>query len=214
MKIKTFLHKNSVLIGITLSLSAIFIAAMLYPGGTANDPSASGYSFSENYISNLLEYRALNGKENLARPWAMVGAMLMGVTTGLAFLRFGRKVDQKKYAIPLNLFSFALIIVNVFIVVPSLHDLMVTLGSILTLLIFFYATVVLVKSRLTVLKVLSVLCLVFFYGAAFMYYSRTALAYMPIVQKLIHVLQIIFILGIDYYTAKPDFAQVKSPQLA
>jgi len=56
---KSFLEKNLIATGIILSLISLFIAFTLYPGGTVKDPDFKGYSMTENYISNLLEYKAL-----------------------------------------------------------------------------------------------------------------------------------------------------------
>ncbi|MFZ1715085.1 MAG: hypothetical protein WAT88_07305 [Saprospiraceae bacterium] len=48
---------------------------------------------------------------------------------------------------------------------------------------------------------LLILC---FYGATYMYFTRTALDYLPAVQKSIHVFQIVFILGMEYFITKAD----------
>lgn len=209
MEIQFLLKKNIVATGILLSLIAFFIAAMLYPGGSIKDPNSISYSLTNNYISNLLEYKALNGLDNKARPWGIIGVVLLGVTTGLAFVRFSKKIDLKKYSVVIKILGYSAIVVACLITIPVLHDLMVTIGSILTLLLFFYATVLLIKSKLTTLKVLSVLFLAFYYGAAYMYFTRTALDYMPTVQKIVHIFQIIFIVGIEYYTSKKDFEHLK-----
>ena len=207
MKLKSFLGKYLISIGIILSLIAFLIAYTLYPGGTIKDPNSIGYSMTENYISNLMEYKALNGLDNPARPWGILATVLMGLTSGFAFVRFSKKIDLKKYSLVIKFLGFALIVITSLIAIPNLHDLMVTIGSILTLLLYFYVTVLLVKSKLQFLKVLSVTFLICFYGAAFMYFTRTALEYMPTIQKVIHLLQIVFILGIEYYSSKTDFDQ-------
>lgn len=147
---------------------------------------------------------------NPARPWGILATIFMGLTSGFAFVRFSQKINLKKYALVIKVLGFALILITSLIAIPNLHDLMVTIGSILTLLLYFYVTVLLVKSKLQFLKVLSITFLIFFYGAAFMYFTRTALEYMPTVQKVIHLLQIVFILGIEYFSSKTDFDQIKN----
>lgn len=92
------------------------------------------------------------------------------------------------------------------IVVPSLHDKMVMLSSAMTLRIFFYITVMILKSQLTTFKILSVLFLLSFYGAAYMLFTETSLEYMPLVQKVIFLIKIIWVLGLHYGTSKTDFA--------
>ena len=95
-------------------------------------------------------------------------------------------------------------------VIPSLHDIMVTFSSILALFAFFYVTVFVIKSKLLGFKILSVLFLAIHYFACYMYFTRTFLDYMPIMQKAIHLIQIIWILGLVYFTRKEDFEYIKS----
>lgn len=210
MKIKFFIKKHITFIGVILALVSFIVATILYPGGSIKDTKTIGYSITENYISNLLEYKALNDMDNPARPWGIMATVLMGLVTGFAFVRFSKKIALKKYAVIIRVLGYTLILITSLITIPNLHNLMVTIGSILTLLLYFYVTVFILKSKLTVLKYLSVFFLTCFYGAAFMYFTRTALDYMPTVQKIIHIIQIVFILGIEYYTSKVDFDHIKS----
>ncbi|MBL0339853.1 MAG: hypothetical protein IPP71_02425 [Bacteroidetes bacterium] len=210
MKAPITFGKNSVLIGILLSVVFLCLAGFKYPGGNLKNSNATGYSWTENYISHLLEYKAVNGMDNDARPWGIAGVVLMGITFGFGFARFANKIDIKKYSVVIKFLAYALILITALITLPPLHDLMVTLGSVLTLLLFFYVTVCLLKSSLQLFKFFSVLFLLCYYGAAFMYFTRTGLDYLPAVQKIIHLSQIIFILGLEYYTAKEDFRLMKN----
>lgn len=63
-------------------------AALKYPGSSPKDSRSVGFQWTENYISDMLEYKAVNGADNHARPFAVVGVVLMGLFTGLAFVRF------------------------------------------------------------------------------------------------------------------------------
>lgn len=132
----------------------------------------------------------------------------MGLSTGFAFVRFARKVGVKKYSLVLQYGGLLLILLAALGTAPSLHDLSVTLSIFLNLLVLFYVMVVLLKSRLTVFKVLSVVFLAGFYGATYMFGTKTGLEYMPLVQKITHVIQIIWILGLEYFTRKEDFAHL------
>ncbi|MBK9336117.1 MAG: hypothetical protein IPM98_05855 [Lewinellaceae bacterium] len=209
MDFKTTASKNVISIGILLSLVFISIAAYYYPGGSLNDIHSPGYSFKHNYISHLLDYNALNGLENKGRPWGVAGVVIMGITTGLAFIRFAIKIAIKHHSNVIKISGFLLILVNVLITMPRFHNAMVTIGSFLTLLVFFYITVLLWKTNLTVLKIFSGMSLLSFYGAAYMFGTRTALDYMPFVQKFVHVLQIILIISVEYFTTNKDFEHIK-----
>lgn len=206
------MHKTSnyiVPLGLIGSVLLFIIAGIQYPGGSIHDINATGYSWTDNYISNLLEYKALNGMNNAARPFAVAGAVLMGVAMGFAFVRFAQKVNIRQYSIVIKYLGFLLIGFSVLITSPALHDMMVTLSSIATLLIFFYITILFIKTKLTILKLMSILFLSIYYGAAYMYFTKTGLDYLPAVQKLIHIIQIIWVLGLEYFTTEEDFLSVK-----
>lgn len=203
---KLLLFKHTVFIGIILSILFIGIAMLKYPGGNLEDINSSTYSLTKNYISHLLEYKALNGMDNTARPWGIIGVVLMGITTGIAFARFASKIEVKQYSNVIRVLAYLLIIINILITIPALHNLMVTVGSIFTLLLFFYVTIFFLRSKkLIYFKTISVVFLLFFYGAAYMYFTRTGLDYLPSIQKIIHVFQIIFILSLDYKIAREDY---------
>jgi hypothetical protein len=210
MEIKTLFTKNIVLLGLILSIGFLIVAGFIYPGGSPKNINSIGYSWTENYISNLLEYKAVNGMDNKARPFGVIGVVLLGISSGLAFVRLSKKVDSKKYSVVIKYLGLILIILSSLITIPSLHDIMVTLSSIATLLLFFYVTILFIKSKLLLLKFASIFLLLVSYGAAYMYFIRTGLDYLPIVQKTIHILQIILILGLEYLTIKTDFDHIKN----
>jgi prephenate dehydrogenase len=93
-------------------------------------------------------------------------------------------------------------------VVPSMHDAMVAASSILTLLLFFYIMVMVIKSKLSWLKVMSILFMLTLYFAAYMYFTRSFLLYMPIMQKVIFLMKIVWILSLEYCTGKEDFEYI------
>ncbi len=210
MEVKNLFKKNIVLFGLILSIVFLFIAGFYYPGGSLKNVNSIGYSFTENYISDLLDYKAVNAMDNSARPFGIIGVVLLGLSSGLAFVRLSQKIDLKKYSVVIKYLGIFLIIFSFLITIPSLHDLMVTLSSIATLLLVFYVTILLVKSKMQLFKLTSIILLVVFYGAAYMYFTKTGLDYLPTVQKIIHILQIIWILGLEYFTTKKDFDHIKS----
>jgi hypothetical protein len=210
MELKPFLKKHLVLVGLLLSIGLLLVAGFVYPGGSPKNIDAPGFSWTENYISNLLQPTALNGMDNKAKPYGIMGVVLLGLSSGLAFVRLARKVKSKKYSVVIKYLGILLILFSSLITIPSLHDMMVTWSSIATLLLLFYVTILLLQSKLQVLKSIAVGLLLVSYGAAYLYFFRTGLDYLPIVQKSIHILEIILILGLDYGSTQSDFDTVKS----
>ncbi len=202
------IKKYSILIGITIGVLLLIISTIYYPGGTYENINSEGYDWANNYISNLLRPLAVNGEKNTSRPFAFLGVFFLTASFGLFFVKFSNKIKIRSASLVIKYLGILATIFGFVTVIPSMHDIMVTLSSILTLLIFFYITVMVIKSKLTVMKIMSIVFLLTFYFGAYMYFSRFQLEYMPIMQKIIFVMKIIWVLSLEYLTRKKDFEHI------
>jgi hypothetical protein len=199
------LKKYSILIGITSGVLLLTIATFHYPGGTYDNEQTQGYDWANNYISNLLNPIAVNGAINGARPYAILGVLFLTASFGWFFVKFSSRISIKSASLVIKYAGISATALGFISVVPSMHDAMVAASSILTLLLFFYITVMILKSKLNWMKVLSILFLLSFYFAAYMYFTRSFLEYMPMMQKVILVMKITLVLSLEYFTSKEDF---------
>ncbi len=202
------IQKNLIFTGLMLGVLFLTIAIFYYPGGTIYNEFSIGYSWADNYISNLLRPLAVNGMENPARPWAVFGVLIFTASSGLFFYQFSTFIQVKSAALVIRYTGLLASFLGFLIIIPSLHDLMVTLTSTLSLLIFFYLTVFTIKAKKPILAIMSVLFLLLFYFATFMYSSKFHLEYMPIMQKLVFLVKIVWILTLSYFTKKEDFEHI------
>jgi hypothetical protein len=202
------IQKNLILSGLILAVSLLFIATLNYPGGSIKNELSQGYNWGDNYISNLLHPQAVNGMDNTARPWAVGGVLLMSASFGLFFLKFSQLIKVKSAAFVIKYGGIAATIAAFLTVIPSFHDIMVSISGTCTLLVFFYLTVFILKSKLHFLKLYSVLALLLFYMATYMYYTMSYLDYLPIMQKAIHLVQIVWVLILEYYAKEEDFQHI------
>jgi hypothetical protein len=200
--------KNLILFGVIIALILLFIATLNYPGGSIKNEFSVGYDWANNYISNLLSPQAVNGMDNTARPWAIGGVLFLSASFGLFFIQFSNKIKVKSAANVIKYCGILATISAFLTVIPSWHDKMIIISSTPTLLIFFYITVFTLKSKLHFLKIYSVLALLLFYVATYMYFTSSYLAYLPIVQKTIHLVQIVWVLVLEYFTKEEDFAHI------
>jgi hypothetical protein len=92
-----------------------------------------------------------------------------------------------------------------FLVATPYHDPMVTAAGTLALISMFYITVFIFKSRLHLFKVLSVICLLVFYCCNYVYYTRSYLDILPVLQKVLFALAITWVLCLQYFTKAADF---------
>ncbi len=197
--------KHSVLIGIMASLLLLFIAMIVYPGGSMFDKNSVGFDLTKNFISNLFGAKALNGSDNPARYWADAGMVFLAISFAVFFMRFSEKISQKSAA---NVIKYAGAggMIFTFLIVTPLHDIMVTIASTLFLLSIFYITIFILKSKLHFFKILCVISMLIFYFTLYLYGSGD-FAYLPIMQKITFVSMILLILLLEYFTTKEDFVK-------
>lgn len=202
------MKKYTILAGLAIGTLLLALAAFRYPGGTYGNAHSEGYDWANNYISNLLSPLAVNGKENAARPYAILGVLFLTASFGWFFVKFSGRIRIKSASFVIKYSGILATVLGFVTVVPALHDLMVTASSMLTLLIFFYITVLVLKSELTLMKVLSIVFLATFYFGAYMYFTRSFLEYMPLVQKVIFLMKVAWVLCLEYLTGEEDFQHI------
>ncbi len=202
------LKGHIVAIALLIGTALLIIAAYNYPGGSSVEELSTSYSFSENYISDLLRPLAVNGDPNSARPFATMGTLFLSTGFGIFFIVFSQRIIVPSARFVIKYCGIAAMAFGFLTAFPQLHDIMVTLSSILSLIILFYITVFVVKSKLTFLKIMSILFLLASYFAAYMYFTRSFLDYMPLAQKLIYAIKIIWVLSLFYFTSAKDFKHI------
>lgn len=205
--IKEMIKKYSVLICLVISGILIVIATLSYPGGSLLDKNSVGFGWSKNFLSNLFETKAINGLENPGRMWALIGMVFHAVGYGVFFINMSKKISSRLWATILK-FIGAANIIFIFLIATPLHDVGV-LSIILTLFGLFTITVLVLKSKLHLLKFCCIICLLTFY-CFFSLYGFGYLGLAVIMQKVYVISSMLLVLGLEYFTKYEDFTQVKS----
>lgn len=196
--------KYSVAIILILALMLLLISTFLYPGGSQLDKNAIGFDWTNNYLCNLFNEKAVNGSENPARTPAICGMILLCVSFTLFFIHFSKKIPKKLDAQIIQ-YSGVGAMISAFFLVTSYHDVMTIFASTLGLLSLFYILVYTFKSKLAFLKYLSLLSILILYLNNYIYYTQNGLAWLPILQKISFLTLFIWLIGLEYFTAKEDF---------
>lgn len=202
------IKQYSVLICIVISVILLVIASLVYPGGSLLDKNSTGFHWSKNFISNLFAVKAINGSENTSRIWAITGMAFHSIGYGVFFINMSKKIPSRHAAIVLKYIGATNIIFN-FLIVTSLHDLMVTISSTLSLLGLFYITVFILMTKLHLLKFCCIICLLTFYYTLYLYGSGNW-SLLAIMQKISFICSMLLVLGIEYFTKQEDFKQIKT----
>ena len=200
------MKKHAVLIGIVFSIVLLVIAAIYYPGGSQIDKNSIGYDWKNNYMSNLFSPKAVNGLDNTSRPWAMAGMFFLCTSCAIFFTGFSKRLPPGTAAGIIK-YSGACAALFVFLIITPYHDLMVTLSSPCILIAIFYLSVLILKSKLLFFKFLSIACLASLYISIYMYYTRSFLGALPVMQKLCFFTIVTWMVGLEYFTKREDFLQ-------
>ena len=204
---KQIIKKYLVLICLILSVSLIVKAASVYPGGSLINKNSLGFDWTKNFISNLFQAKAINGIDNPSRVWAIIGMAFHSVGYGIFFINMANKMSNKHASIILMIVGLADIIFN-FLIATPLHDIMITISSTLSLLGLFYITVFTLKTKLHVLKIGCIICMLIFYYTLYLYGSGDW-GLLAIMQKISLICSIILILGLEHFTNKEDYKQIE-----
>lgn len=202
------IRKHSVLIGLVLSLISIVIAIAVYPGGNMFNEYSVGYDWTKNFMSNLFGKRALNGAENPSRIWACLGMILLPITYAIFFINMSKKIPDKNAAAILKYGGLANIAFT-FLTVTALHDTMLIVSTSLFWSGIVIITIFILKTKLHLFKVLSVLILLVFYYSVYLW-GVSNWNLLPIMQKVNFAGSTILILALEYFTTSEDFAHIKT----
>lgn len=201
------MRKYSVLICITIAVVFLAIATALYPGGSILDKNAIGFNWSKNFFSNLFLPQALNGQANPSRIWALIGMVFHSIGYGLFFFHAAQKILQKHTALVLKCIGLCNMLFT-FLIATSLHDIMVSVSSTLTMLGLFYVTIAILKTKLHWLKVFCMGSLLLFYATLYLY-GAGHWGLLAVMQKFAFLCFMLLVLAIEYCTSAIDFEQNK-----
>lgn len=196
--------KHAVLIGILLSVALFSIATLKYPGGSQRDKSSIGYDWKNNYVCNLFDSKAVNGLPSPTRPWADSGMIILGASFALFFYQSSKKMPTRGTARLIRYAGTGSMLLAVLVVTP-LHNAVITIAGTGALVCMFYMSVFLFKSNLLFMKALSVAALLVFYCCTYIYYTRSHLELLPIVQKVWLLFIVAWTLCVEYFTTAVDF---------
>jgi hypothetical protein len=178
---------------VVLGFALIVLATRFYPGGTLEEPTAVGFDWSRNYLTNLFRPQAFNGQRNAAMPYAVSGMWLFCGGMGELFRQLAKGMTPTWHAKWVRIFGIGAAVYAALTVTP-MHDLMVTialgffLGAEIVLLVWLW------QRRQFAQWIAGVTNLVLLAIAAFIYYREVALVALPTLQKLVFLLSTAWLL--------------------
>jgi hypothetical protein len=155
----------------------------------------------------LFATKALNGLDNSARIWAVIGMAFHSVGYGVFFINMSKKLPSNQWAKSLKFIGLANLIF-IFLIATPLHDIG-TISIVLTLAGLFTITGFILKTRLHLLKFYCIICLLTYY-VFFAFYGLGYLALTAMMQKVYITCSLLLVLGLEYFVKIEDFIKIKS----
>ncbi|MBL7725070.1 MAG: hypothetical protein JNK27_13040 [Chitinophagaceae bacterium] len=174
----------SPVLGMLLFIMLYIAAALLYPGGSDFNRSATEFSWQNNYWCELLATKAQNGQSNIARPvaifamavlaisliifWYTIPGLFAGKRTGSRVIRYAGIGSM--LVTPLLLTGF--------------HDHVINTAALLGCIAIIVLLINLFRYRMLLLFSTGILCLLLCGVNNYVYYSKDLLHYLPVIQKI------------------------------
>jgi hypothetical protein len=166
--------------GALIFLLLYFLAAINYPGGSAEEPQTRGFSLLHNYWCSLLNEKAINGETNIGRPFALAAMPVLALTMVVFWWQAGEIVSKRKLLIRFSGIACAFF---VGMLPTGHHDLMINLAG-----LFGLISLVALLMQLKKLGLMNYfyfgclnLCLVLLNNLV--YYAKQFLFLLPVLQK-------------------------------
>ena len=83
-------------IGILIFIGLYFYAANQYPGGSQANINSTEFDWVNNYWCNLLNEESINGKQNPARPIAILAMLILSGSLLIFFFQFSKHFEDSK----------------------------------------------------------------------------------------------------------------------
>ncbi|RYG36583.1 MAG: hypothetical protein EOO01_30710 [Chitinophagaceae bacterium] len=171
------------IIGFILFIILYVVAASLYPGGSEIDRFARGFSLRHNYWCDLLQYKSENGQTSPSRPVAILALGILSLSLALFWLimppRLTKKVLTKRTIQSTGMVSMLIL----FFLQAESHDIILNIASITGCIAIASMIYLLFRAGLYVLFSMGVVGILLLALNIYIYYSKTGIYYLPLIQK-------------------------------
>ncbi|HEU5165350.1 MAG TPA: hypothetical protein VFU29_07415 [Chitinophagaceae bacterium] len=184
-------------IGSFLFVILYVIAALLYPGGSAADKTATGYSWSDNYWCNLLSEKAINGQINTARPIAITAMFIICLSLSSFWILFPALTQLKKYHGLLIQVAGTVCMLASFLLLTRIdHDLSINTSSLFGLIAMIGTLIALYQLKWNRLFIFGLFNFLLVALNNYLYHSNEMM-YLPIVQKFSFLSFLVWFCSVD-----------------
>lgn len=183
------------------------IAILKYPGGSELNPQSRGFSWTQNFFSNLFQPIAINGSPNQGIYFAQTGIVFLSISYSCFFLNFAKKVPAGIRPELIKYLGSASMICTL-LTVTRLHDLMSALASVLFLSTMILITWFIARTNLILMQFACVITIIVF-GFFLSAYGLGRWDLLPALQKIAFLSMIFLTICLEYFTNANHFSALK-----
>lgn len=192
------------IVGMGLYLAVFIIAAMDYPGGSENIPSAVGYSFFNNFLCDVMNPTTHGGSYNPARLIAIISHLILSVTMITFFYLLPELFSWNNLNTKVTRYVGMLTMtVFVFMYTP-LHDHIVTATGVLGTVALIPFFISMKKYPNGGLKSLAYLCFVLSIVVFFIFETKIGYYYLPFLQKITFFFDALWVIWVSIIVIKKN----------
>lgn len=148
------------------------------------DKNTIGFSWTQNYWCNLLNENAINGAPNPARPIALTAMLILCLTLAVFWYLFPIQVNfKKRVRMVIQATGFSAMALVLFLS-TGFHDLIINIATLFGLVALIGTFIGLRKLKWVKLFWMGLFIIVFIGMNNLLYYDKSLLVYLPVVQKI------------------------------
>lgn len=167
-----------------LFIMLYIIAALLYPGGSDFNSSATGFSWQHNYWCELLAANAQNGHPNTARPVAIAAMIVLTISLVIFWYTIpGLFTGKRTGSLVIRYAGIGSMLVTP-LLLTGFHDYVINTAALLGCIAIIVLLVNLFRQNMFLFFWTGILCLLLCGVNNYVYYSQDLLHYLPVIQKI------------------------------
>lgn len=191
-------------IGILIFIGLYFYAANQYPGGSQANINSTEFDWVNNYWCNLLNEESINGKQNPARPIAILAMLILSGSLLIFFFQFSKHFEESKIWKLIIQVCGTISMVTAIFIFTEYHDQITILASVFGFFVFIGIIRAIYQSDLQLFKMSGLLCILMLGINNYIYYSGSFIKYLPLIQKITFVFVLAWVMGLNIKMIKAN----------
>lgn len=170
--------------GIGLYIVLYVVAALLYPGGSDIDKTATGYSWQHNYWCELMARTAQNGQPNTARPVAVTAMIILAISLIAFWYHIARLFSITKNSRNVIRYCGITSVVIMPLLLTGAHDPVINISGLFGIIAITGILVNLFRDKLFLFFFAGIICLLLCIANNYIYHTNHFIYYLPVIQKV------------------------------